>query len=949
LKWKCLDCNKVFKKKGNENSSPDTHKCGYDTCRNCDKYIDKLNHKCFIQEVELKPISDNIIYFDFEAQQETGEHIVNLACLSYVNDEYDENDDIIISKDGSKAVKFDKLEQFCKWLIRDKHVKGNYKAIAHNGKGYDFQFILRYCVENGIQPFTIYQGSKIMMMSIGKGRNRLTLLDSLNFLTMPLKAFPKTFGLKELKKGYFPHFFNKTIHNDYVGPLPAKKHYGYDQMSKDERDKFISWYEDHRNDTFDMKRDILEYCISDVQILKEGCEAFRRVFIEKENIDPFSQATIASTCMKLFRAKYMDADTIAVLEEVRSPENHSKVSIEWLEWVSATEDVDMKHALTGNEFKIPYWSFELDEEGTDKAKNGQVGNFKRCYYKVDGYAEASNTVYEYHGCFWHGCPKCYENKPNTINKKNKKSMKQLYNETVKRIDYIKKKGYNVVEMWGCDWKNQKAKNKEIREFMVMNEINVIEPLNPRDAMYGGRVNATKLHWTADSTSKYAKYKDITSLYPTVMYYDKYPNRHHTIINRPEIEKLENREYFGIVKCKIVPPKQLYHPVLPTMLNGKLIAPLCFTCAVMSSKNKCNHCDADRAIIGTWATPEIYKALDKGYKIISLYEVHHWENTSDNMFKAYIGRFLKIKQESSGWPSWVVNEDDKQTYIQAYKDNQGIQLDYDKIKKNEGLRAMAKLCLNSLWGKFGQSPYKPQTKFIKTQEELYTLMTNDKIEEVNLNIINEDIIEASYTMKHEHIEDQTNTNVVIALFTTCYARMRLYDALDKLGEQVLYFDTDSVVYSEGKEDLELGDYLGEWTDELDGKKIVKWVSGGPKNYGYVLDDGSIKCKIKGFTLNYENSKVLNLTSMLSVINHGLGLNHVNTLIKNLTDDEKKIADRIRQYGQVNVWNDNKITRNKAKKRLFSEYMEKMYSFTYTKRRVVVRNECLIDSLPYGMNY
>ena len=40
---------------------------------------------------------------------------------------------------------------------------------------------------------------------------------------MPLKSFPKTFGLGELKKGYFPHYFNKECHKNYVGCIPAKK------------------------------------------------------------------------------------------------------------------------------------------------------------------------------------------------------------------------------------------------------------------------------------------------------------------------------------------------------------------------------------------------------------------------------------------------------------------------------------------------------------------------------------------------------------------------------------------------------------------------------------------------------------------------------------------------------------------------------------------------------
>ena len=63
----------------------------------------------------------------------------------------------------------------------------------------------------------------------------IRFIDSLDFLQMPQKAFPKTFGMNELKKGYFPHYFNVPCYENYVGSIPSKKHYGYNQMKPDER------------------------------------------------------------------------------------------------------------------------------------------------------------------------------------------------------------------------------------------------------------------------------------------------------------------------------------------------------------------------------------------------------------------------------------------------------------------------------------------------------------------------------------------------------------------------------------------------------------------------------------------------------------------------------------------------------------------------------------------
>ena len=93
---------------------------------------------------------------------------------------------------------------FCKWLFSKKH-KGC-TAIVHDGKFYGSQFILKYCVENTVNPFTIYTGTKLMLLEIEC--LRIKIIDSMKFVLGPLSGFPETFGLDELKKRYFPHFFN---------------------------------------------------------------------------------------------------------------------------------------------------------------------------------------------------------------------------------------------------------------------------------------------------------------------------------------------------------------------------------------------------------------------------------------------------------------------------------------------------------------------------------------------------------------------------------------------------------------------------------------------------------------------------------------------------------------------------------------------------------------------
>jgi hypothetical protein len=60
---------------------------------------------------------------------------------------------------------------------------------------------------------------------------------------------------------------------------------------------------------------------------------------------------------------------------------------------------------------------------------------------------------------------------------------------------------------------------------------------------------------------------------------------------------------------------------------------------------------------------------------------------------------------------LISENDKWSYIRDYHEKEGILLDYNNIKKNPGLRALAKLMLNSFWGKFGQRSNMPRIKYI----------------------------------------------------------------------------------------------------------------------------------------------------------------------------------------------------------------------------------------------
>ena len=106
-----------------------------------------------------------------------------------------------------------------------------------------------------------------------------------------------------------------------------------------------------------------------------------------------------------------------------------------------------------------------------------------------------------------------------------------------------------------------------------------------------------------------------------------------------------------------------------------------------NQGRCAHSDDERCIIGSWLTDEVRKAVDMGYGLVKVFEFWEYSVTcfdkdtnSGGLFAEYVNMFLKFKQESSVFPSWVKSEDDKDRYIEDYRRSEGIAPDKASISK-----------------------------------------------------------------------------------------------------------------------------------------------------------------------------------------------------------------------------------------------------------------------------
>ena len=167
-------------------------------------------------------------------------------------------------------------------------------------------------------------------------------------------------------------------------------------------------------------------------------------------------------------------------------------------------------------------------------------------------------------------------------------------------------------------------------------------------------------------------------------------------------------------------------------------------------------------------------------------------------------------------------------------------------------------LNSFWGKFGE----PSTVTMRDSAHLFSILSDPALDLSTLRLCTDNILEAVSTSAEDNAPRGTKTNIFVATFTTCHARLKLYESLYTLQQQVLYYDTDNVVYkwTPGQPSIAIGNFLGDMTDELEGDVITEFVSGGAKNYGYTTRAGKVACKVRGFTLNVCGSAILNFQTM-----------------------------------------------------------------------------------------
>jgi hypothetical protein len=1002
----CRRCNRriVKKRKAGDvfetfNEIKARHECEI-KCAICGRMKTKGVHKCFMLRTPFKQPCSRFLFLDFETDQSSGVHYPICCFVKWVEFSTDKDKEGEIINSGEKyfGVHYLVAYEVGKFLFHKRF--WGYTIIAHNMKGFDGCFLLRYLIQNNFEIDVIANGLKLNAISVS--RFNIRIIDSLNFFQMSLAALVSAMGIEATvkTKGFFPHFFTCPENLTYEGPVPDLEYYGCFDMKSKQYSELVAWHTEQRtlNKIFRFLDAVKEYCMQDVIILFEGCLRFRSTLMkEVQNIppqpdvlddeaaveaeralkrtnndfdlaiedpfegmiedpkkdefdnegvcDPFSMTTAPGVCASIFKAKFLKKNSIGLIPPAGySNFRHSQTGLEYCEYLRKTEFPDLLHA-----------------QNTIDGKEVVLLN----RYRVDGFSPSTNTIVEFNGCFWHGCPTCIRDM-SMLNPVRKISYEALNAATKQREKELTSKGYSMHIMWECEWNRKKRDDAEVRE--IVSNIHVKSRLSPREAFRGGRTEAAKLFWDINESEHKLglAYVDICSLYPTVNKNEFYPVGHPQIITSDfDISALDS--YFGLIQCSVLAPRNLLNGILPYHANGKLMFPLCRTCVEQLQIDVCRHSENERILYGVWVSEELKQAVKYGYEIKQIYCLHQFPRKSKELFDGYIKTFFKMKLGASKRPENETPEQ-LQKFINDVRDREGIEMKPEDFSNNPGLRSIAKLCCNSFWGRLGMRDSFPRVVFVRSHEKLMKLFEDPHWDVTSVRYVTANCIAVLLSSKSvDSLTITNNTNIYAAVFTTAYARMRLFELLHKVGARLIYCDTDSVIYElspNAWENLPLGSFMGDLTNELgEGEVIIRFVSGGPKVYAYLTNKGNCVVKIKGFQLSQRTQAAFSFENLERIIKTYVE-EHLDNDIGRVRPDSKQAQKRkheqIRQdifkefhYDQehiggagankyaLSVYNTNRILRTRSFE-LLKGVEQKLYTFNFNKR--IVLND--FSAVPYG---
>ena len=183
-------------------------------------------------------------------------------------------------------------------------------------------------------------------------------------------------------------------------------------------------------------------------------------------------------------------------------------------------------------------------------------------------------------------------------------------------------------------------------------------------------------------------------------------------------------------------------------------------------------------------------------------------------------------------------------------------------------------MNSLWGKFAQRASHSEVIYTSTPEDFDAKIWDPRYDVLDILHISDHVDRIVRRLRPELTRSPKTNNLPVASYVTSHARLRLYHFMELVESdpencRLLYSDTDSIFYARKNGavgGIAEGEQLGDMKRELPNRKILTFVSAGPKNYSYrhvKASDGSDEqfvIKVRGFELNSSAAGIINFDAV-----------------------------------------------------------------------------------------
>lgn len=835
------------------------------TCIYCSEHVPQaqfIHHRCHIspRPPPKEPKNPSSFYvYDIEAAQVfNGErgvtyHVCNMLVFRKMYPETAEE------RNGKM---FENEYDFMDHLMNGPEYE-NAVIIAHNGGAYDHHFIVRYLERMKIaHQFVPTPNSLHKFLSVSITEKEITFLDFIHFMPGSLKSISESMGLS-VTKGDFPHRFNTSPDTSYRGRIPpmgTEEDYWCMSTKKSEKDimEMQDFYEEQADiycvceeevqygnhethcatcekKLWIMKDQMYHYCKLDVDVLGEACARYRDQLLaladesaplgldipwNPSNIEPYDFMTVPQLAMQILLQGYVAPIFRNSMDKKRIGQTQ-----QGLIWMESIQREQNKRILHRQNHHKEYFCYDLQ-------------------LFVDGYCPETDEMFVCLDCDLYACPDCHFHNIQTLQPHPHypyKSFLDVSLKTAELIDIWKFRGAHVI--FAC----------KVDTNVSPYHLKCLDSKPMASFFYGGRTEVFQPYKKC-LPGETIQYHDVCSLYPYVCAFEELPFDVPEYIPGFEIQSERlfhpdpQQKYWGYIRAKVRPNPECVLGLLPCRNeDGRLV----FSLEVQE---------------GCWGLNEVELAVSQGYILEEIYEIIHWgpDKRSNQLFRGYVDYFLKMKQQAEGWVKLGghsnMTEEEKDALIdRLFASNGQIgHIDKNKVEKNPIRRALAKLFLNSLWGKFAQKPRSKRQGIIYSANDFIQIWSNDHIKKKSI-LFRETgvgIFKYQYELKSAYTPENAKGNLFLAAKVTEHARCILHRQMIKIHpERILYCDTDSVlfVWPENGPDL-TGIGLGKWTNEYPTKRIVEFLALAPKFYMLVFPEDTC-LKVKGIQLTQKNIKTL----------------------------------------------------------------------------------------------